>query len=106
MSKPLDYNRLHGEDQKRFEGKPHGWIQWKGTRPCIDLHCECGAHGHVDHGEFFYHYRCAACGRCYALGAHITLSPLTPEDVVYIEAGNACGFVEDPELRDEGSSEN
>lgn len=43
---------------------PHGWIQWKGTSVCMDVHCACGAHGHVD-ADFAYTLKCkhAALGR-------------------------------------------
>ncbi len=34
-----------------------GWIQWKGTDVCIDLHCVCGNNGHVD-GDFMYEVQC------------------------------------------------
>ena len=57
---------------------PHGWIQWKGTDVCIDLHCSCGYHGHID-GDFLYFYECPKCHAKYALASHIKLIPLTPE---------------------------
>ena len=41
-------------DRRGISDGPHGWIQWKGTDVCIDLHCECGSHGHVD-GDFVYY---------------------------------------------------
>ena len=53
---------------------PHGWIQWKETDVCINLHCPCGYHGHVD-GEFFYVYRCR-CGQMYTVGANVKLIPI------------------------------
>lgn len=40
-----------------FQGKPHLWIQWKGTDVCCDIHCSCGYFGHYD-GAFFYFFRC------------------------------------------------
>lgn len=99
-----DYDAIYGEDDAAHEGKPHGWIQWKGTRPCIDLHCSCGAHGHIDASYFFYHYKCVACGQKYALGQCIRLIPLTPEQVAKIErerpGGEGC-FLFDEELLDE-----
>lgn len=60
---------------------PHGWIQWKGTQPCIDLHCSCGYHGHMDADFFFYYYKCPKCKQGYALGQHIVLIPLTNEHI-------------------------
>ena len=78
-----------------FEDRPHLWIQWKGTRPCIDLHCGCGHHGHVDADEFFYYYRCSKCGAQYALGQTIKLIKLTPEQADYAAARHA--FLSDEE---------
>lgn len=58
----------------------HGWIQWKGTQVCIDLHCTCGHHGHVD-GDFFYFYQCPACNKVFAVGQHVKLIELTDKQV-------------------------
>ena len=54
---------------------PFGWIQWKGTNVCIDLHCECGELGHVD-DDFLYEWTCDKCSRRYAIGAQVKLVPL------------------------------
>jgi len=62
-----------------YEGKPHGWVQWKGTDVCADIYCVCGHHGHVD-GDFVYSVRCPECGRIYALNGHIELVEATPEE--------------------------
>lgn len=57
----------------------HGWIQWKGTDVCVDLHCACGSHGHFD-GYFMYSVQCEDCGRRYAVGQNVKLIELnTPE---------------------------
>lgn len=56
-----------------------GWIQWKGTDACVDLHCVCGQTGHVD-GEFMYQLICPKCGRKYLAGQEIKLIELTPEE--------------------------
>lgn len=60
------------DEQEKYEGKPHGWVQWKGTNACIDIHCECGVLGHID-GEFVYSVKCPNCGRLYFLNGHIQL---------------------------------
>jgi hypothetical protein len=57
---------------KEFKNIPHGWIQWKGTDACIDLHCSCGAIGHLD-GWFLYTVKCGHCGKCYAVDCHVQL---------------------------------
>lgn len=58
--------------------RPYGWIQWKGTDVCIDLHCVCGHHGHFD-GDFFYYYQCPECKAKYAVGMNVALIPLTEQ---------------------------
>lgn len=49
--------------------EPHGWIQWKGTNVCMDVHCACGELTHFD-GDFLYHVKCGACGKVYERRAH------------------------------------
>jgi hypothetical protein len=57
----------------------YGWVQWKGTDVCMDIHCVCGAFGHVD-ADFVYSLKCGSCGRKYATGQNIKLIELdTPE---------------------------
>jgi hypothetical protein len=43
----------------------HAFIQWKGTDVCMDFHCECGAHHHID-AEFVYAVRCT-CGQLWEM---------------------------------------
>jgi len=52
--------------------KPYGWIQWKGTDVCMDIHCTCGYLGHVD-GMFGYYVKCPECGQIYECDGHIRL---------------------------------
>lgn len=61
---------------------PHTFIQRKGTDVCMDVHCECGHHGHVD-CMFAYYYRCIECGRVYEFGHEVSLKLLEnpPEDL-------------------------
>ena len=54
---------------------PHGWIQWKGTSVCMDVHCECGELTHIDE-EFCYYIKCGNCGKIYECDGHIKLYPL------------------------------
>lgn len=70
------YEKVYGQNDSM--PRPHGWIQWKGTDVCIDLHCTCGYHGHVDR-DFFYFYQCPKCRQKYAVGQTVPLIPLTPE---------------------------
>ena len=70
------YEEVYGQDSPR-DGA-HGWVQWKGTAACVDLHCPCGHHGHVD-AEFFYFYECPSCRARYAVGQVVKLIPLTED---------------------------
>lgn len=57
---------------------PCGWIQWKGTDVCIDLHCQCGELLHFD-GDFLYHFKCGECGQVYQVGAFVKLYAIDHE---------------------------
>lgn len=82
-TEPDFYEQVYGRDNP--EGESHGWIQWKGTNVCMDLHCSCGHHGHFD-GDFFYHFQCPACGKKFAVGQNVALIPLTDEEVAHLES--------------------
>ena len=43
--------------QETYGTQPHGWIQWKGTNVCMDIHCKCGMLTHID-ADFAYHVKC------------------------------------------------
>ncbi len=76
------------------EGQGGAWIQWKGTNVCMDVHCRCGAHGHVD-DEFTYFYRCAACKETFVVGAVVRLYPIAKDKVAEI-ASRCCVTDENP----------
>jgi hypothetical protein len=57
--------------------EPWGWVQWKGTDACVDLHCPCGTQWHED-GEFLYKVRCPGCSTEWFLNGHITLHATVP----------------------------
>jgi len=59
---------------------PHAWIQWKGTDVCMDIHCSCGKHTHVD-AEFAYYVRCSACGKLWAMCGNIRMVEVTAEEI-------------------------
>lgn len=64
--------------QDTKEGQPHGWIQWKGTDVCMDVHCACGAQFHID-ADFAYHVKCPKCNSVYMCNGHIELIKLEQE---------------------------
>lgn len=64
--------------------KPFGSIQWKGTNVCMDLHCTCGAHFHMD-TDFLYQVICPKCKQLFAVGWFVKLMPVTdPEETKYL----------------------
>jgi|GEM_PF-2139104 len=79
--------------QETYAGKPHGWIQWKGTDVCMDIHCECGAHMHLD-AEFAYNVKCPYCGVSYMCNGHIELIKLEfePENCLIELEKEECDF--------------
>jgi hypothetical protein len=70
-----EVSHLHVESPQ-FEGRPHVWIQWKGTDVCCDIHCRCGAHLHFD-GDFMYFLRCPHCRTVWEVGTHVSLYEVT-----------------------------
>lgn len=57
-------------------GVPHGWVQWKGTNVCMDIHCVCGYLSHID-AAFCYYLECPSCHQIYEVGGDVKLYPLT-----------------------------
>lgn len=65
MSEEFPYTTPDGSEARCF-------IQWKGTNLCMDLHCPCGEHSHIDE-DFVYAVRCPACGVVYEMGTQVIL---------------------------------
>lgn len=65
---------------------PHGWIQWEGTNVCMDIHCICGEHLHVD-ADFCYYIKMLCCGRIYCVGQNVMLYEIdyVPENVIEVK---------------------
>lgn len=61
--------------------RPSAFVQWKGTDICVDLHCECGYHGHFD-GFFAYGLRCAECGKEWTMPHSFGLLPGDEDELV------------------------
>jgi hypothetical protein len=74
--------------QETYEGNPHGWIQWKGTDVCMDIHCKCGYLSHVD-ADFAYFVRCPECETVYQCNGHVELIEITEntESLNYVAEG-------------------
>lgn len=83
---------VYGDElgHKEISG-PQIFIQWKGTDVCLDFHCECGAHHHVD-ADFVYALQCGSCGRFYDMPNTIALKP--------IEQPNGCFHRCEPDPED------
>lgn len=64
--------------QEQYEGKPHGWVQWKGTDICMDIHCKCGELSHVD-ASFCYYVKCCNCDTVYMVNGHVELIEIEEE---------------------------
>ena len=64
--------------QETYGDDPHGWIQWKGTDVCMDVHCKCGKSFHID-AAFAYNVKCPYCSQVYCCNGHIELIALEEE---------------------------
>lgn len=87
------------EATKPAEGEPHAWIQWKGTNVCMDVHCSCGAHGHID-ADFAYKYRCFACNKLFDVAGYVRLIEVPEAEYTQIDRDGLC-VVSDEERRRE-----
>jgi len=65
--------------KKMIRHKLDGFIQWKGTDVCMDLHCECGHHNHYD-GYFAYTIKCRKCGALYAPSCNVEMIKIEESD--------------------------
>jgi hypothetical protein len=68
---------------------PRGWIQWKGTQVCMDVHCVCGEHTHID-AEFAYYVRCGSCRQIYRMGGDVRLVPVSQDEFDASGAHPSC----------------
>lgn len=77
MSEPFPFTKPEGSEADMF-------IQWKGTKVCLDFHCDCGRHSHVDEA-FTYFLRCR-CGQVYEMGTQVIAKKVsTPEKSIIID---------------------
>lgn len=54
------------------------FIQWKGTKVCMDFRCPCGAHLHFDQ-DFLYFVQCFHCSATYEMGTQVLVRKIDPE---------------------------
>lgn len=78
MSKKAKTTKEAWDIQHKFKDVSWGWIQWKGTDVCMDIHCKCGALAHID-ADFAYHVKCTYCGTVYFINGHVELIELEEE---------------------------
>lgn len=72
------YTKLYGHESEIQDAGPYGWIQYKGSNICVDIHCSCGELSHYD-GEFAYAVRCPYCQKPWVLSQTVRLVELPPE---------------------------
>ena len=98
MGDIMDSRKFHKDvyDQDHAITPPTGWIQWKGTQVCIDLHCTCGHLGHHD-GDFFYFYKCPVCHRVYAVGQVVKLIPLNADQINFLKETDRLPILKEEE---------
>jgi len=56
-----------------------GFIQWKGTDVCIDIHCSCGGSSHFD-GDFMYYIECPHCGKVWKANTEIEFTAVSKKE--------------------------
>lgn len=101
MSEPADWTKDSYFHQFKDPAPevPFGWIQWKGTRVCMDIHCTCGAHLHAD-TDFLYHVRCGECKKLYHVSGYVKMLEVTGDDLKRFNTGDYRNPVELKDERD------
>jgi hypothetical protein len=103
MSNDKRWSRM--EATRPPDGEAHGWIQWKGTNVCMDVHCICGAHGHVDE-DFTYHYKCLACGRFFDVAGYVRLVEVPADEMTEDDLDGRCTASDNETLEHKSSGDN
>jgi hypothetical protein len=72
---------MEGADRITFVPKdePHGWIHWKSTTICMDIHCICGKKFHID-ASCAYYVRCSVCKRVYYCNPNVEFVELNDDE--------------------------
>jgi len=95
------YDAVYKAQDPALPDMPDTFIQWKGTSVCMDIHCPCGAHSHLDE-EFAYHFKCAKCGAVYAVGQRVRMIRLTEEQAKYVEQRSPNCIKTDVDFSEDG----
>lgn len=66
-------------DIPRDDPRAEVFIQWKGTKVCLDFTCTCGADGHVD-DYFAYVLKCPGCGKLFAMPSTVFPAEIASTD--------------------------
>ena len=77
------FTRPEGSDVSMF-------IQWKGTKVCLDFYCPCGVSSHLD-SDSPYFVGCTNCNTVYEMGTQVIAKKAedqSPEGVCWMEADN------------------
>ena len=53
-----------------LDRRPLDFLQWKGTKACLDFSCECGTSCHYD-GRFAYVVKCPGCGELWEMPCYL-----------------------------------
>lgn len=74
------FEKLHDKPP----AEPFGWVQWKGTNVCMDVHCVCGVLMHID-DTFVYFLKCSHCDRVYMVSGFVRLLEMDGEARAKVE---------------------
>lgn len=94
------FAQIFNKASKPPSGDPHGWLQWKGSNVCIDFHCACGHHSHID-ADFVYYIRCPKCKQTYSMNPNIEAIPLNVEETQYVLKNSSMVIHEDSSVEEE-----
>lgn len=62
--------------------KPYAYVQWKNIDVCMDFHCECGRHVHVD-ATAVYAVKCPDCGTIWEMPSYLFPRKVERHDCVH-----------------------
>lgn len=84
------FDKFPGSDAEMF-------IQWKGTDVCLDFHCECGRHSHLE-GRFGYVVECIGCGALYEMGTQVKARKMEDQEAEQWRANDYIALADEYNL--------